>query len=1004
MLLAAAACTVSRGQITYTLNGTNANWPADKRADIIEAMEAAVSLYNSNGYFVKSIRVNYRPGAVPTAQANYNGDLDFGGSIGTRVALHEIAHTLGAGTHSNWVSKRIGGHWVGTYASNRAIVFDGPGSLLGCDAAHFWPYGLNYDTEDSSLNRIRHIKMVSALRRDLGIVADSDSDGMPDDWETFQFGTLSQTAGGDADTDGTSNLDEYNTDSNASTYTYTWAGLTSSNWVTIANWSNSATAAPTGGTYYCRLSVNNNTNHPIVYTAAQGTTRYFHNTAGGRGLVIGSGSANAGTLGQFIIQGGSFSTLGSQAPDVIGNGARNAGTLLLADGLFRSSNLHLGVTGGGEGTLHIQRGTATIDVVGFNFSSGGTGIVQLSGGVLATDGITEFTSSGTHLFRFDGGTLRATASNPAFLQGLTSATVGSNGAVVDSGAYLIAIAQSLSAAPGSLGGFTKLGAGTNVLGGSNSFAGPTIIAAGSLQLTNGRALPGTATVSNGATLALGGGITCAPAGPLTISGAGSGSRGALQSDEGANTWNAPVIVGLNATRIGVQDGAALTVAGSITEASAGLSVRFRSGASPADKVVISGASNAWTGITEIFSTATNGGAVVLGRHDALPTGAVLAVAGNGVAGLLDLNGFNQAAAGLTNSTGGASPIGAGLIVNNGPTPATLTLRSAIIRTYAGSIQDGSNPVHVTIRGPSTQRFTNLHSYTGTTRVEAGTFSLVTPGLLASPVLVTGGIFTGNGIVSNTVTVAAGVHQPGNPQGSMATGPYALHPAGTLRITVAGTNASSEYNSLRSTGPVELGGTLQLIPTTTNVPAGSTLLLIQQTGTNPVQGAFTGLPEGAEFFSSNQWWRITYAGNDGNDVVLTRLAPTAWLSWRQNQFGASVNDLAQSGPFADPNFDRVVNLLEFYLARDPLAVNPAGSLPQAAFTPTHLALTYARSAAAAAELNARVECSDTLEADSWTTNGVTESILGVTGTVEYVEATVPPGPNGRRFLRLNVFQP
>lgn len=38
---------------------------------------------------------------------------------------------------------------------------------------------------------------------------DSDSDELPDDWEQFWFGSLSQTGGGDYDSDGFTNLEEY---------------------------------------------------------------------------------------------------------------------------------------------------------------------------------------------------------------------------------------------------------------------------------------------------------------------------------------------------------------------------------------------------------------------------------------------------------------------------------------------------------------------------------------------------------------------------------------------------------------------------------------------------------------------------------------------------------------------------------------------------------------------------------------------------------------------------
>ena len=105
-------CAPAGAQLTYSLAGGNSSWPADKRAAIIAAMDAAVQTYNDNGYFPRSLTANYNA-SVPTAQANYSGWIDFGGMIGTRVAMHEIAHTLGAGTYSTWDDHRSGGGRAG---------------------------------------------------------------------------------------------------------------------------------------------------------------------------------------------------------------------------------------------------------------------------------------------------------------------------------------------------------------------------------------------------------------------------------------------------------------------------------------------------------------------------------------------------------------------------------------------------------------------------------------------------------------------------------------------------------------------------------------------------------------------------------------------------------------------------------------------------------------------------------------------------------------------------
>ena len=160
--------TARQYQLRYELSGGHENWPADKKAAIVKAMDEAVAHYNAYGEFDKTVRVSYSPG-TPTADANYNGHIRFGGQIGTRTAIHEIGHTLGIGTQGRWWRMFQNGVWQGPNATALIKGFDGPDAVVRGDRQHVWPYGLNFDNEDGTVQRIRSVLLTAALRKDMGI-------------------------------------------------------------------------------------------------------------------------------------------------------------------------------------------------------------------------------------------------------------------------------------------------------------------------------------------------------------------------------------------------------------------------------------------------------------------------------------------------------------------------------------------------------------------------------------------------------------------------------------------------------------------------------------------------------------------------------------------------------------------------------------------------------------------------------------------------------------------
>jgi hypothetical protein len=167
----------SDSPMVYRLDDGYEQWPADKREKVIAAMNGAIALYNRMGEFPKNVIASYNTG-TPTADGSYNGHIRFGGSISKRVALHELGHVLGVGTHPRWGSFIKEGKWTGAYAIAQLRAFDGPDAVLHADRQHFWPYGLNFDNESSAENDRRHVLMVGAFRRDLGIRVGQPIQGM----------------------------------------------------------------------------------------------------------------------------------------------------------------------------------------------------------------------------------------------------------------------------------------------------------------------------------------------------------------------------------------------------------------------------------------------------------------------------------------------------------------------------------------------------------------------------------------------------------------------------------------------------------------------------------------------------------------------------------------------------------------------------------------------------------------------------------------------------------
>jgi hypothetical protein len=156
--------------------------------------------------------------------------------------------------------------------------------------------------------------------------------------------------------------------------------------------------------------------------------------------------------------------------------------------------------------------------------------------------------------------------------------------------------------------------------------------------------------------------------------------------------------------------------------------------------------------------------------------------------------------------------------------------------------------------------------------------------------------------------------------------------------------------------------------------------------------------------NNNVQRSTFIPTYENGVKLEGVEPPlsdAYSLWRESTFSAAQrSDAAISGPNADPDGDGLANLFEYGLGSSPFEPDPDLS-STSEFAGGVLSLIYKRPDVKS-DLVYRVEWSDSLADGSWSSSGVRESNLGVTGGIRTIRAAVPsvPGVN-RRFARVIV---
>nr|MCU0751273.1 autotransporter-associated beta strand repeat-containing protein [Akkermansiaceae bacterium] len=596
-------------------------------------------------------------------------------------------------------------------------------------------------------------------------------------------------------------------------------------------------------------------------------------------------------------------------------------------------------------------------------------------------------------------------------------------------------------------GITKTGTGiASFNGAAHTYGGGLSINSGAIIKQAADTTTGNITVAaDDVSFVLSGGITDGAGQTLTMSGRGSltagyffsGSavqRGALQAHNGANTWEGDIVLASNSTsvlnRIGVQNGASLTLTGTISENVAGANLLFRAGLS-GDNITLGGTSAyTYTGQTQIFS---NGGLIILGMDNKLPTTSSVFF-GSGGTTVFDMNGMDQEFAGISSNAFG----GTATIANNGSSVSVLTSNNPAetpteVAEYSPAvITDGSNSISFVKKGAGTQIFAGVNSYSGTTTVEAGRLELQENHTGSGDVIINGG----NLKLSFARTLASGVNMSiasgaffymdgssqtlGKLEGS-GTVDFTFVNAGVDTLTVGANDASSTFDGVIrqstartyaltkiGTGTFTLTG-LNTYTGTTSIEDGT--LVVNQSNFADASTLRIGLAE-----SSPAVLHLPNAGTDivteliidglaqpGNGQVynaansggaITGLgsiqvgtAPSGYASW------VPANNVTE-GENGDDDKDGISNLVEYALGLNPQASSPATG----SFTGNTLTFVKGSLAKTAGDVTYLIETSSTLEIGSWSTAAAVE-------TTDDISFLLPPNaPGGKVFGRLKVTKP
>ena len=536
------------------------------------------------------------------------------------------------------------------------------------------------------------------------------------------------------------------------------------------------------------LALTNTNSAAVTLTIGNTTTSTYS------GTLSGAGGLTVGGTAAVILSGSNAYTGGTRInPNATLQLQANAGNIVSGTSYALGPNvgqLNMGGVNGSTSTLQLLSDTS----VTFNGGNGAGGLGGTSAGETIVLNVNQLTAAGlnnTISFAPAGfptfiTTIDVTGGNGYSLD-LGPITSGNNstltldeisanliisGGITDvtnltvEGGFNTSIAGAITNGAATTSTLTKSGAGILTLSGTNTYNGATTVTAGTLQIGNGSG----GSLSNSSALSVSSGATLA-------------FDEATGNSQTQNIADAGTVAGAEGSGITNTLSGGISGAGAFTQSGSGTTI-------------LSGA-NTYTGPTTVTA-----GTLDFANTSSLYNGATASwtasniIVQNGATLAVQVGSSNFTSANIGTLLGMASSATGGFetgsILGLDTTPGNFTYSGTIANAYSGST------LGLAILGANTLTLTGANTYTGPTKVKAGTLTLGATGEILNNTAVT---------VANGATLAATPSTGGISIGSA--GGASLTLRGGSSLLLGGSSAASAetttFNTLTLNGNLSIGG-------------------------------------------------------------------------------------------------------------------------------------------------------------------------------------------------------